>query len=113
MEGRTLYSYIIFEDLAEFSQWRITISEFRGKEYFGIRKYFLSYEGTWEPTKEGISTEYTLTFTHNLLLALSNLVSRSELDMADPEVVSIIDNSKKAYCSTIIDNLKSLANETK
>lgn len=107
----SLFSYIIYENLDEFSQWRLTVSNFRGKEYLSIRKYFLTYEGTWEPTKEGISIELSLVFTYNLLLGLSTLISESEANLAEPHIVEALKISKKQYCEEIINKLKGLNNE--
>lgn len=103
-----LFSYTISENLQEFSQWRLTVNTFREKDYLSIRKYFLTYEGTWEPTKEGISVELNLVFTHNLLLGLSTLVSEAEADLADPKVVAALAISKQQYCEEIITKLKGL-----
>ena len=79
-DSNVLFSRTIKENLDTFSQWRVTINEFRGVQYFGIREYFLSFDGTWEPTKNGISVPLELVFTAELHKALAEIISQSETD---------------------------------
>ena len=61
------------------AQFRLTISEFREKHYIGIRKYYLSYDSEWLPTKEGVSFPYNLHTTSSLFSALCSLLSEAEV----------------------------------
>lgn len=72
-----LFSKII-KDTNAFSQWRVTVSDFRGVQYLNIREYFLDFEGEWLPTKKGISVALELEFTKNLFDAISQLLSEAE-----------------------------------
>lgn len=73
-----MYEKIIFENLEKGFQYRLTINEFRETEYLHVRKYFLSYEGDWVPTKEGASVPASIQNTYALLDGLLDICSRSE-----------------------------------
>ena len=49
------YSRIIHEKETGDEQVRLVVNSFRGKEYLHFRKYYLDFEGEWQPSKEGIS----------------------------------------------------------
>ena len=76
--SEVLFSHTLKETLEDFSQWRLTVTEFRGEQYLNIREYFLDFDSEWQPTKKGISVPLELTFTSNLLEGLKNLVSEGE-----------------------------------
>ncbi len=95
MSDEIVLSKILHEDYEKFFQWRVTVSEFRGIQYLGIRKYFLSFEGTWEPTKEGASIPLTITGTLKLFLALSELLSEAEIALVDSSFQQIIKEYKE------------------
>lgn len=73
-----MYEKIIFENEEKGFQYRLTISEFKGIEYLHIRKYFLSYEGEYVPTKEGATIPATIQNTFALLDGLIELCSLTE-----------------------------------
>lgn len=60
-------------------QVRMTISEFMGRHYFGIRKYYLDFEGEWKPTKLGMSWPYDLETTTNMWGAFTEILSEAEV----------------------------------
>ena len=68
----------IFENLEKGFQYRLTVSEFRDQEYLHIRKYFLSYEGEWVPTKEGAAFAASIQNVYALLDGLLELCSKAE-----------------------------------
>lgn len=70
---------IIFSDEKLGLQVRMTISEFMGRHYFGLRKYFLDFHGEWLPTKTGISWEYSLETTTNMFGAFTEILSEAEV----------------------------------
>ena len=78
MDSEIIYSKVLKENEAEFSQWRLTVSEFREVQYLNIREYFLDFEGEWQPTKKGISVPLELVFTSRLFEGLKELVSEGE-----------------------------------
>lgn len=72
------YEKLIYENTDKVYQLRLTVSEFRDKYYVNIRKYFLSYESEWIPSKEGISMEASMGNISALLEGLLEIVSQEE-----------------------------------
>jgi len=72
------YEKTIFENLEKGFQYRLTLSEFRDVEYLHLRKYFLTYEGDYMPTKEGASIPATIQNIYSLLDGLIEICSRAE-----------------------------------
>lgn len=54
------------------------MSEFRNVQYLHVRKYFLSYEGEYVPTKEGASIPATIQNIFALLDGLIDICSAEE-----------------------------------
>jgi len=73
-----IYEKLIYENLDKGYQYRVTVSEFRDQEYLHVRKYFLSYEGEWIPSKEGSAFPCTIQNTYTMLDALLDICSRVE-----------------------------------
>ena len=73
-----LYEKLIFENEEKGFQYRLTVSEFRDVQYIHVRKYFLSYEGDWLPTKEGAAIPATIQNTFALLDGLIEICSYEE-----------------------------------
>ena len=74
----TLYEKIISENLEKGTQLRLVVSEFREVQYLHLRKYFLSYEGEFIPTKEGASFPVTIQSIYALLDGLVEICSHEE-----------------------------------
>lgn len=74
-----LYQRLIYENTDKFYRLYLTVSEFRDKYYLHIRKYFLSYEGEYIPSKEGISLELGIDNISQLLLGLIEISARAEV----------------------------------
>lgn len=110
-DSKLLFSHILTTNFDDFSQWRLVVNEFRGVQYFQIRKYFLSFEGTWEPTKDGFSVPLSLMFTYNLMVGLAELLSESEVDSLGEEVVQLIKNNKELMKTELITLLGELNEE--
>jgi hypothetical protein len=72
------YEKLIYENMDKFYQLRLTVSEFRDKLYFNIRKYFLSYESEWIPSREGVSMEASMENTYALLDGVFDVLSKAE-----------------------------------
>lgn len=77
-DNEPLYEKLIYQNDDKFYQLRLTVSEFREKHYCNVRKYFLSYEGDWIPSREGISMEASLDNILSLLDGLMEIVSKEE-----------------------------------
>jgi hypothetical protein len=77
-ESNLEYEKIIYENLDKFYQLRLTLSEFREKYYFNLRKYFQDYEGNFIASREGVSMEASLDNIYALLDGLFDIISQSE-----------------------------------
>jgi hypothetical protein len=79
-DDSTLYEKVISENDDKGSQLRLVVSEYRGQQYIHLRKYFLSYEGDWVPTKEGATMPATIQSVFALLDGLIELCSKEETE---------------------------------
>lgn len=70
-------TFIIHEKEGE--QVRLTVSEFRGNLYFGIRYWLLGLDDEWFATKSGFSMPYTLETTSKMFHAFTKILSNSEV----------------------------------
>ncbi|AXC43088.1 transcriptional co-activator [Salmonella phage S124] len=70
-------SILLWEKEGE--QVRLTVSEFRGNLYMGIRYWLQDITGEWFPTKSGFSFPYTLETTSQLFYAFTQILSESEV----------------------------------
>ena len=73
-----LFEKIIYENEPKAYQLRLVLNEFREKEYLHLRKYFLSFDDGYVPTKEGASMEASIQNIYALLDGLLELLSKSE-----------------------------------
>lgn len=74
-----VFEKVIHENLEKGYQLRLTVSEFRDTEYVHLRKYFLSYDGEFVPSKEGASMPATIQNVFALLDGLIELCSNEEV----------------------------------
>ncbi len=72
------YEKIIYENEPKAYQLRLVVNEFRGVQYIHLRKYFLTYEGEYEPSREGVSMEASISNIYALLDGLLEIVSKEE-----------------------------------
>lgn len=84
MSDQPLYEKIIHENEEKGFQLRLVINEFKGIEYLHIRKYFLSFDEGFQPTKEGISMPLSISNSYSLLCGLLEICSKLE----DTEAIS-------------------------
>ena len=73
-----LYEKLIFENEEKGFQYKLTVSEFREVQYLHVRKYFLSYDSIFIPTKEGASIPLTISNSYALLDGLLEILSMTE-----------------------------------
>ena len=78
MDSEVEYEKTIYENLEKGYQLRLVVNEFRGIQYLHIRKYFLTYEGDFMPSKEGISMAASLQNIFSLLDGMIEISSKSE-----------------------------------
>ena len=77
-EGPVLYEKLIYDNQDKFYQLRLVANEFKGKQYVHIRKYFQTYEGDYQASREGVSMEASISNILSLLDGLVELVSKEE-----------------------------------
>ena len=78
MDENILYSKILDENMEKGFQLRLVVNDFREITYFQLRKYFLTYEGEWQASREGVSVPLSLENLYNLLDGLFEVCSKSE-----------------------------------
>jgi len=77
-DSEVLYEKIVHENMEKAFQLRAVVNVFREVEYLHIRKYFLSFEGEWTPSKEGVSMPMSIPNVFNLLDALVEICAKAE-----------------------------------
>lgn len=78
MDSNILFNRTIEENLEKGFQVRLVVNEFRETLYIQLRKYFLSYEGDWVPSREGVSIPASLENIYNLLDGLVEICAEAE-----------------------------------
>ncbi|HAW03913.1 MAG TPA: transcriptional regulator [Saprospirales bacterium] len=59
-------------------QVRLTINEFREKEYLHLREYYLDFDEEWKPTNKGIAIELNIETSKEMFIATSEIISLAE-----------------------------------
>ena len=54
-EAPEMYEKIISENDTGTEQIKLTINTFRDIEYLHLRKYYLDFDGTFKPSKDGVA----------------------------------------------------------
>lgn len=78
MDSNILYERLIEENMEKGFQVKLVVNEFREVIYIQLRKYFLSYEGDWVPSREGISIPASIENIHSLLYGLFDICAKAE-----------------------------------
>jgi hypothetical protein len=78
MDDNIHFNKIIEENMDKGFQVRLVINEFRDIEYIQLRKYFLTYEGDWQASREGISIPASMENIYALLDGLLDVCARAE-----------------------------------
>jgi hypothetical protein len=78
MDSNILYDKLIEENLDKGFQVRLVVNEFREVIYIQLRKYFLSYEGEWIPSREGISIPASIESIKGMLDGLFDICAKAE-----------------------------------
>lgn len=73
-----LYEKIISENMEKGQQLRLVLNTFRDVEYIHLRKYFLSFDEGFLPSKEGASMPATISNIYALLDALIEICAMAE-----------------------------------
>lgn len=78
MDSNILYERLIEENLEKGFQVKLVVNDFREVTYIQLRKYFLTYEGSWQASKEGISIPASIENIQSLLYGLLDICSKAE-----------------------------------
>jgi len=78
MDENILYSKIIDENMEKGFQVRLAVNDFRDVTYIQLRKFFLSYEGDWIPSREGISIPASTENIYAILDGLFEICAQAE-----------------------------------
>lgn len=73
-----VYERIIHYDPIKEVQIRLTVNIFRDVEYLHLRKYFLSFDDEWQPTKDGVSFPLSMENSRELFEGLTEILSLAE-----------------------------------
>lgn len=95
--GTVIYEKVIYQDDAKSLQYRLTVSEFRGAQYLNIRKYFLSFEDGYLPTKEGATMPLSINSTYNLYSGLYDILSQAEAKELKEKLLQIDEDNKDPF----------------
>lgn len=87
-----IYQKILSTNDTKGFQLRLVYNSYRDNEYLHIRKYFLSYEGDYVPSTEGISIPATFESIKALLAGLLDLCSEAE----GKELINMVLNERKS-----------------
>jgi len=78
VDSNILYDKLIEENMDKGYQVRLVVNEFKEVIYFQLRKYFLSYEGEWIPSREGISIPASIENIKSVLDGLLEICAKAE-----------------------------------
>jgi hypothetical protein len=78
VDSNILYERLIEENLEKGFQIRLVVNDFREVTYIQLRKYFLTYEGDWQASREGISIPASIENIHSLLYGLLDICAKAE-----------------------------------
>ena len=78
MDDNIHYHKIIEENMEKGFQVRLVINEFREVNYIQLRKYFLTYEGNWQASREGISIPASTENIYAILDGMLDICSKAE-----------------------------------
>lgn len=78
MDSNILYSKLIEENLDKGFQVKLVVNDFKDTTYIQLRKYFLSYEGDWVASREGVSIPASIDNIYALLDGLFDICAKAE-----------------------------------
>lgn len=78
MDDNIQYSKLIEENLEKGFQVRLVVNDFRDTTYIQLRKYFLTYEGEWQASKEGVSIPASIENIYSILDGLLDICAKAE-----------------------------------
>ena len=91
-----IFEKLIHENEEKGFQLKLVVNEFKGIEYLHIRKYFLSFDDGYLPSKEGISFPCTLSNVYALLDGLIEVCAKAEtIDSINEHFATIVNKLQK------------------
>jgi hypothetical protein len=78
MDSNILYDKLIEENQEKGYQIRLVVNDFKDVTYIQLRKYFLSYEGEWVPSREGVSIPASTENIYAMVDGLFDICSKAE-----------------------------------
>lgn len=78
MDSNILYERLIEENIEKGFQVKLVVNDFRDVTYIQLRKYFLTYEGDWQASREGVSIPASIENIHSLLYGLLDICAKAE-----------------------------------
>jgi len=73
-----VYERAIWQDEEGHNQVRVVVNTFREVEYLHIRKYYLDFDGEWQPTGQGLAIPLSIDMTVELFSAVAEIMSLAE-----------------------------------
>lgn len=78
MDDNIQYNKLIEENLEKGFQVRLVVNDFKDTTYIQLRKYFLSYEGEWLASREGISIPASMENIYSMMDGLLDICAKAE-----------------------------------
>jgi hypothetical protein len=78
MDENIQYSKIIDENMEKGFQIRLAVNDFRDVTYIQLRKFFLSYEGDWIPSREGVSVPASMENIMAIIDGMLDICAKNE-----------------------------------
>jgi hypothetical protein len=78
MDSNIQYEKLIEENMDKGFQVRLVVNDFRETTYIQLRKYFLSYEGEWVPSREGVSIPASLENMRAIIDGMLDICAKAE-----------------------------------
>ncbi len=103
-EEPVLYEKLIYENEPKAYQLRMVVNDFRGVQYLHIRKYFLTYEGEYQASKEGISMEASMHNIYSLLDGLIEICSNEESQTIFSKYLNATNQKYATYDNVLFRN---------
>lgn len=74
----SIYEKVIYENVDKGYELRLVLNEFKDNEYLHIRKYFMSYDEGYLPSREGIAMKASIANVFALLDGLIEICALEE-----------------------------------
>lgn len=83
-----MYEKLIYEDELKGIQLKLVLDTFKDIEYLHIRKYYMSYDSGYVPSKEGVSIPANIDSIRSLLEALIDICAKAEVHQLVTDIIN-------------------------